>query len=105
MAHWKNLGGEGLHSPHLPFWQLCKFRSICLITIIQTSYNNYICFIDTRNEVIAALEHREATLLCLLDKQVELREQILQEQRMEVAAALSRAIAAKEEGKLSLHCI
>lgn len=51
------------------------------------------------------MEHREATLLCLLDKQVELREQILQEQRMEVAAALSRAIAAKEEGKLSLHCI
>jgi hypothetical protein len=54
-------------------------------------------FIDTRNEAIAALEHREATLLCLLDKQVEIQERILQEQRMNLAAARSRTVTAKEE--------
>lgn len=65
---------------------------------------------ETRQELIAALEQKEATLLCLLDKQVEIREQILLEQRMELAAARARALAAKEEGtsdsdrnKNSLH--
>lgn len=47
---------------------------------------------------MAALEHREATLLCLLDRQVEVQEMILEEQRLELASARSRAIAAKEEG-------
>ena len=56
--------------------------------------------IETRDELVAVLEHREALLLCLLDKQVEKRERILKEQRMELAAARSRALAAKEEGEL-----
>lgn len=55
--------------------------------------------IETRDEVVAALEHREATLLCLLDKQVELQERMLVQQRKNLAAARSRVIAAKEEGK------
>ena len=56
--------------------------------------------IETRNEVIAALEHREAMLLCLLDKQVEIQEKMLQHQRINLATARSRMIAAKEEGQL-----
>lgn len=55
--------------------------------------------LDTRKEVLTALEHREATLLCLLDKQVEMKELILEEQRLELASARSRAITTKEEGK------
>ena len=38
-------------------------------------------------------------LLCLLDKQVEKREKILKEQRMELAVARARALATKEEGE------
>ena len=53
---------------------------------------------ETRRELIAALDQKEAVLLSLLDKQVEVREQILLEQRMELAAARARALAAKEEG-------
>lgn len=60
--------------------------------------NLYCFFTDARQELIAALEQKEAVLLCLLDKQVETREQILLEQRMEVAAARARTLAAKEEG-------
>lgn len=56
---------------------------------------------DARQELIAALEQKEAVLLCLLDKQVETREQILLEQRMEVAAARARTLAAKEEGNFA----
>lgn len=47
---------------------------------------------------MAALEHCEAALLCLLDRQVEIQETILEEQRLELASARSRAIVAKEEG-------
>ena len=54
--------------------------------------------LETRYELTAALEHREAMLLSLLDKQVEKRESILHEERMELAFARARAIAAKEEG-------
>lgn len=53
---------------------------------------------DAKQELVAALEQKEAVLLCMLDKQVEIREQILLEQRMEVAAARARALATKEEG-------
>ena len=55
---------------------------------------------DARQELIAALDQKEAVLLSLLDKQVETREQILLEQRMEVAAARAKTLAAKEEGSL-----
>ena len=51
------------------------------------------------------LEHREALLLCLLDKQVEKRERILKEQRMELAAARARGLATKEEGELKCSCV
>lgn len=38
-------------------------------------------------------------LLTLLDRQVELKQDMIEEARMEVAAARARIIAAKEEGK------
>ena len=59
---------------------------------------------EIRDELIAVLEHREALLLCLLDKQVEKREKILKEQRMELAAARARALATKEEGAVFDLC-
>ena len=55
---------------------------------------------EIRDELITMLEHREALLLCLLDKQVEKREKILKEQRMELAVARARVLATKEEGEL-----
>ena len=54
---------------------------------------------EVRDELITVLEHREALLLCLIDKQVEKREKMLKEQRMELAVARARALATKEEGE------
>ena len=51
-----------------------------------------------RRDYLAALERREAVLLTLLDRQVEAKQEMLAEMRLEVAAARARVLAAKEEG-------
>ncbi len=58
-------------------------------------------YIEAREELIAALEQREAMLLVLLDKQVQRREEIAQDEQEEVAYARARTIAAIEEGTLT----
>lgn len=45
-----------------------------------------------------AIERREAVLLTLLDRQVEVKQDMIEEARTEVAAARARILAAKEEG-------
>ena len=52
-----------------------------------------------KDELMAALEQREAMLLVLLDRQVQKREEIVQDEQEEIALARARAIAAIEEGK------
>ncbi len=51
-----------------------------------------------RKNYLTALERREAILLSLLDKQVESKQYMLAEMRLEVAAARARVLTAKEEG-------
>ena len=52
-----------------------------------------------RKSYLTSLEHREAVLLALLDKQVEAKQEMLADMRLEVAAARARVLAAKEEGE------
>ena len=52
-----------------------------------------------RKSYLAALERREAILLALVDKQVEVKQEMLGEARMEIAAARARVLAAREEGR------
>jgi len=47
---------------------------------------------------LASLERREAMLLSLVDRQVDVKQEVLAEMRLEVATAQSRVIAAQEEG-------
>ena len=49
--------------------------------------------------MLALLERREAILLSQLDQQVELKQEMLQEQREEVAIAFSKVMACQEEGE------
>ena len=56
-------------------------------------------FSELRGQLLTLLERREAVLLSQLDQQVELKQEMLQEQREEVAIALSKVIACQEEGK------
>lgn len=56
-------------------------------------------FTELRGQLLTLLERREAVLLSQLDQQVELKQEMLQEQREEVAIALSKVIACQEEGK------
>ena len=56
-------------------------------------------FSELRGQILALLERREAILLSQLDQQVELKQEMLQEQREEVAIALSKVMACQEEGK------
>jgi len=53
-----------------------------------------------RKSYLAALERREAMLLTLVDRQVEVKQEMLEEMRMENAAARARVLAAKEEGMM-----
>ena len=53
-----------------------------------------------RKSYLAALERREAMLLTLVDRQVEVKQEMLEEMRMVNAAARARVIAAKEEGTM-----
>lgn len=50
---------------------------------------------------LAALERREAMLLSLVDRQVDIKQEILAEMRLEVATARARLLAAQEEGESS----
>lgn len=61
--------------------------------------------IDLQKSYCAALERRETVLLTLLDRQVELKQEMIEEARIDVAAARARILAAKEEGQLSLQLI
>ena len=54
--------------------------------------------LEIRNNFHAALERREAELLTLVDRQVEVKQEMLGELRMEVAAARAKVLAAREEG-------
>lgn len=54
-------------------------------------------FSELRGQLLTLLERREAVLLSQLDQQVELKQEMLQEQREEVAIALSKVIACQEE--------
>lgn len=65
-------------------------------TILLSILHVYIT--ELKEELIAALEQREATLLVLLDRQVQKREEIIEDEQEEVAFARARAIAAIEEG-------
>ena len=51
-----------------------------------------------KKSYLAALERREAMLLSLVDRQVDIKQEILAEMRLEVAAARARVLAAHEEG-------
>lgn len=51
-----------------------------------------------KKSYLAALERREATLLNLVDRQVDKKQEILAEMRLEVAAARAKVLAAREEG-------
>lgn len=55
-------------------------------------------FSELKGELLTVLERREAVLLSQLDQQVELKQEMLQEQREEVAIALSKVIACQDEG-------
>ena len=55
-------------------------------------------FPEMRKSYLASLERREAMLLTLVDRQVEVKQEMLEEMRMENAAARARVLAAKEEG-------
>ena len=57
-----------------------------------------ILVLEIRNNFHAALERREAELLTLVDRQVEVKQEMLGELRMEVAAARAKVLAAREEG-------
>ena len=59
-------------------------------------------FNELRGQVLALLERREAILLSQLDQQVELKQEMLQEQREEVAIAFSKVMACQEEGEYKL---
>ena len=61
-------------------------------------------FPDLQKSYCAALERRETVLLTLLDRQVELKQDMIEEARTEVAAARARILAAKEEGQLDHSC-
>lgn len=56
-------------------------------------------FTELRGQLLTVLERREAVLLSQLDQQVELKQEMLQEQREEVAIAHSKVMACQEEGK------
>lgn len=60
-------------------------------------------FSDLQKSYCAALERRETVLLTLLDRQVELKQEMIEEARIDVATARARILAAKEEGQLLLH--
>lgn len=62
-------------------------------------------FGELRGQVLALLERRENILLSQLDQQVELKQEMLQEQREEVAIALSKVMACQEEGEYKLYHI
>lgn len=53
-----------------------------------------------RKAYLSALERREAMLLSLVDRQVDIKQEILAEMRLEVATARARVLAAHEEGKV-----
>ena len=57
--------------------------------------------IDLQKAYCAAIERRETVLLTLLDRQVEIKQDMIEEARTEVAAARARILAAKEEGMSS----
>lgn len=59
-------------------------------------------FEDMRQVYLTALEKREAALLMMVDKQVAIKQCMLQEFRMEIAASRARVLAAKEEASLLL---
>lgn len=56
-----------------------------------------------KKSYLSALERREAMLLSLVDRQVDIKQEILAEMRLEVAAARARVLAAHEEGMYSEH--
>jgi len=55
---------------------------------------------EMKRSYLTALERREAVLLSLLDKQVEAKQEMLAEMRLEVAAARARVLVAREEGNI-----
>ncbi len=62
-------------------------------------------YTEIKEELMAALEQREAMLLVLLDQQVQRREEIVQDEQEEIALARARAIAALEEGMITITII
>lgn len=66
--------------------------------LYSLSYLLVLEFTEIRNNFHAALERREAELLTLVDRQVEVKQEMLGELRMEVAAARAKVLAAREEG-------
>ena len=54
--------------------------------------------VEIKNDFHVALERREAELLTLVDRQVEVKQEMLGELRLEVAAARAKILAAREEG-------
>lgn len=54
--------------------------------------------IEMKKSYLAALERREAMLLNLVDRQVDKKQEILAEMRLEVAAARAKVLATREEG-------
>ena len=61
--------------------------------------------LDIRNNFHAALERQEAELPTLVDRQVKVKQEMLGELRMEVAAARAKVLAAREEGKYLMYLI
>lgn len=57
---------------------------------------------EIKDDFHAALERREAELLTLVDRQVEVKQEMLGELRLEVAAARAKVLAAREEGEIKI---
>ena len=66
-------------------------------------YSAHVFLSELQRSYCAAIERRETILLTLLDRQVEIKQDMIEEARTEVAAARARIIAAREEGKLNCY--
>ena len=71
--------------------------------LLCDAVTGYVRVLDMKKTCLAGLERREAMLLGLVDRQVEIKQEILGEMRLEVAAARARVLAAQEEGMYNLY--
>ncbi len=75
-------------------------NNLCLYFLygLTKDLSNFQFSIEMKKTYLAALERREAMLLSLVDRQVDVKQEILAEMRLEVATARARVLATQEEG-------